>query len=178
MYGIAVVQCLLDKSAVHYIYDHVLKKIFDMFSGRWGRRGAYWIVHCSQWHGRINVLWNDFGQNACFQNDHIGCVFHEFCWNDCLHVYYELWSYCSSLLHCLSLRVSFEFIIQFLFENLITPWSGKIETVCSLWNWICLSLQPVYCACLRDHPFKTSACLRGRGVKNLPNLPTDSTSTR
>ena len=27
----------------------------------------------------------------------------------------------------------------------------------------------------RDHPFKTSACLRGGGVKNLPNLPTDST---
>ena len=29
-----------------------------------------------------------------------------------------------------------------------------------------------------DHPFKTSACLRGGGVKNLPNLPnlpTDST---
>ena len=28
---------------------------------------------------------------------------------------------------------------------------------------------------LRDHPFKTSACLRGGEVKNLPNLPTDST---
>ena len=28
---------------------------------------------------------------------------------------------------------------------------------------------------VRDHPFKTSACLRGGGVKNLPNLPTDST---
>ena len=28
---------------------------------------------------------------------------------------------------------------------------------------------------LRDHPLKTSACLRGGGVKNLPNLPTDST---
>ena len=28
---------------------------------------------------------------------------------------------------------------------------------------------------IRDHPFKTSACLRGGGVKNLPNLPTDST---
>ena len=27
---------------------------------------------------------------------------------------------------------------------------------------------------LRDHPFKTSACSRGEGVKNLPNLPTDS----
>ena len=27
----------------------------------------------------------------------------------------------------------------------------------------------------RDHPFKTSACFRGGGVKNLPNLPTDST---
>ena len=27
----------------------------------------------------------------------------------------------------------------------------------------------------RDHPFKTSACSRGGGVKNLPNLPTDST---
>ena len=27
----------------------------------------------------------------------------------------------------------------------------------------------------RDHPFKTSACLRGEGVKNLPNLSTDST---
>ena len=26
----------------------------------------------------------------------------------------------------------------------------------------------------RDHPFKTSACLRGGGVKNWPNLPTDS----
>ena len=24
---------------------------------------------------------------------------------------------------------------------------------------------------LRDHPFKTSACYRGGGVKNLPNLP-------
>ena len=28
---------------------------------------------------------------------------------------------------------------------------------------------------LRDHPFKTSAYSRGGGVKNLPNLPTDST---
>jgi hypothetical protein len=28
---------------------------------------------------------------------------------------------------------------------------------------------------LRDHPFKTSACSRGGGVKNLPNLLTDST---
>ena len=28
---------------------------------------------------------------------------------------------------------------------------------------------------VRDHPFKTSACSRGGGVKNLPNLPTDST---
>ena len=27
---------------------------------------------------------------------------------------------------------------------------------------------------LWDHPFKTSACLRGGGVKNWPNLPTDS----
>ena len=27
---------------------------------------------------------------------------------------------------------------------------------------------------LRDHPFKTSVFFRGRGVKNLPNLPTDS----
>ena len=25
-----------------------------------------------------------------------------------------------------------------------------------------------------DHPFKTSAFFRGEGVKNLPNLPTDS----
>ena len=28
---------------------------------------------------------------------------------------------------------------------------------------------------IKDHPFKTSACSRGGGVKNLPNLPTDST---
>ena len=28
---------------------------------------------------------------------------------------------------------------------------------------------------LRDHPFKTSACSRGGGVKNLPTLLTDST---
>ena len=27
---------------------------------------------------------------------------------------------------------------------------------------------------IKDHPFKTSACLRGGGVKNWPNLPTDS----
>ena len=27
---------------------------------------------------------------------------------------------------------------------------------------------------LRNHPFKTLAFFRGRGVKNLPNLPTDS----
>ena len=27
---------------------------------------------------------------------------------------------------------------------------------------------------LRDHPFKTSAHTRGGGVKNWPNLPTDS----
>ena len=27
---------------------------------------------------------------------------------------------------------------------------------------------------VRDHPFKTSALLRGGGVKNLPYLPTDS----
>ena len=27
----------------------------------------------------------------------------------------------------------------------------------------------------RDHPFKTSALLRGGGVKYLPNLPMDST---
>ena len=28
---------------------------------------------------------------------------------------------------------------------------------------------------LGDHPFKMSACSRGEGVKNLPNLQTDST---
>ena len=28
---------------------------------------------------------------------------------------------------------------------------------------------------IRDHPAKMSACLRGGGVKNLPNLPMDST---
>ena len=28
---------------------------------------------------------------------------------------------------------------------------------------------------IRDHPFKTSVCSRGGGVKNLPNLPMDST---
>ena len=27
---------------------------------------------------------------------------------------------------------------------------------------------------LREHPFKTSPFFRGGGVKNLPNLPTDS----
>ena len=27
---------------------------------------------------------------------------------------------------------------------------------------------------IRDHPAKMSACLRGGGVKNLPNLPMDS----
>ena len=27
---------------------------------------------------------------------------------------------------------------------------------------------------LRDHPFKTSAFFRAVGVKNLPNLPSDS----
>ena len=33
-----------------------------------------------------------------------------------------------------------------------------------------------YCTTLpiRDHPFKMSACLRGGGVKNWPNLPMDS----
>ena len=30
------------------------------------------------------------------------------------------------------------------------------------------------CAGVRDHPFKTSAYFRGGGVKNWPNLPTDS----
>ena len=33
---------------------------------------------------------------------------------------------------------------------------------------------PLHLAALRDHPFKTSACLRGEGVKNLPNLLMDS----
>ena len=28
---------------------------------------------------------------------------------------------------------------------------------------------------IRDHPFKTLAFFRGGGVKNWPNLPTDST---
>ena len=32
-----------------------------------------------------------------------------------------------------------------------------------------ISIKPI-----RDHPFKTSGFLRGGGVKNLPNLPTDS----
>ena len=27
-----------------------------------------------------------------------------------------------------------------------------------------------------DHPFRTSAFFRGRGIKNLPNLPTDSST--
>ena len=35
---------------------------------------------------------------------------------------------------------------------------------------ICSKLSSVW-----DHPFKTSACSRGGGVKNLPNLPTGST---
>ena len=30
---------------------------------------------------------------------------------------------------------------------------------------------------VRDHPFKTSAGTRGGGVKNWPNLPTDSTGS-
>ena len=30
---------------------------------------------------------------------------------------------------------------------------------------------------LSDHPFKMSAFFRGEGVKNLPNLLTDSTKT-
>ena len=34
-----------------------------------------------------------------------------------------------------------------------------------------ISLRPL---ALRDHPFKTSACSRGGGVKIFPNLPTDS----
>ena len=29
---------------------------------------------------------------------------------------------------------------------------------------------------IRDHPFKTSAFFRGEGVKNLPNLPKDSSN--
>ena len=32
----------------------------------------------------------------------------------------------------------------------------------------------VHCGHVGDHSFKTSACLRGGGVKNWPNLPTDS----
>ena len=35
--------------------------------------------------------------------------------------------------------------------------------------------QPYFFRHIRDHPFKTSACSRGGGVKNLPNLPMDST---
>ena len=33
---------------------------------------------------------------------------------------------------------------------------------------------PVILGLVRDHPFKTSAFLRGGGFKNWPNLPTDS----
>ena len=40
---------------------------------------------------------------------------------------------------------------------------------------ICFDFLILKISCFRDHPFKTSACLRGGGVKNLPNLPTDST---
>jgi hypothetical protein len=32
--------------------------------------------------------------------------------------------------------------------------------------------------CFRDHPFKTTAFLRSGGVKNWPNLPMDSTSSK
>ena len=38
-----------------------------------------------------------------------------------------------------------------------------------------VSIDIGHCHLLRDHPFKTSACLRGEGVKNLSNLPTHST---
>ena len=39
----------------------------------------------------------------------------------------------------------------------------------------CYDLMILVLNRIRDHPFKTSACSRGGGVKNLPNLPTDST---
>ena len=46
-----------------------------------------------------------------------------------------------------------------------------------IFQGISFSFQPVIdsASSVRDHPFKTSACLWGGGVKNLPNLPTDST---
>ena len=34
--------------------------------------------------------------------------------------------------------------------------------------------EAINCLMVRDHPFKTSAFIRGGGVKSLPNLPTDS----
>ena len=38
-------------------------------------------------------------------------------------------------------------------------------------SWTCFDTSLSF---IRDHLFKTSAFLRGGGVKNLPNLPTDS----
>ena len=46
-------------------------------------------------------------------------------------------------------------------------------------NGFKLDFNSVVAACFPgqanwDHPLKTLACLGGEGVKNLPNLPTDS----
>ena len=40
--------------------------------------------------------------------------------------------------------------------------------------WLMLYNLVLEKSCIRDQTFKTSACSRGGGVKNWPNLPTDS----
>ena len=60
------------------------------------------------------------------------------------------------------------------FENkfmILIKYAEKATTIFHFWGAASVNFVPS----VRDHPFKTSACSRGGGVKNLSNLPTDST---
>ena len=79
-----------------------------------------------------------------------------------------------------------QLVITRIFSCLVGKYNTFSQSFCKsqqskkkLWNHClkssCGMNESILChSCIRDHPFKTSACLRGGGVKNLPNLLTDS----
>ena len=71
----------------------------------------------------------------------------------------------------ISTRLRLPFIAQEFFVPANLMIVLRILTLMSIME---VNIESHFVKVLRDHPFKTSAFLRGGGVKNLPNLPTDS----
>ena len=78
----------------------------------------------------------------------------------------------------LSSLLEFQFLDMKTIKNSVKLWQNKKGRI-----FVCHARQnDVFFIAggnlLRDHPFKTLACLRGGRGQNLPNFPTDSTAEK